>query len=509
MSLLKSTASEEEKTITDVILFGVDKYGQYVNKYYIDDFSPSGNSLTIHRAIKNLYAIANPSQDLKDATPANVSDLLDLAADFSDQPEQAGSFLMSGIGEVKGYSAEIELFRAVAKIEVIGKWGFEIASVEVEDSPDKGYVFGRNPIEVPSGAGAANYVLFEPVDDTIRFYVAENYATSLTPTQFVVNGDFESSPIQPFTFSLKKENGEIDIKRNTKYQVGITPQTILSGEVEIEVLDWDYEIADTLELTSYKDGIKILAIGNSFSQDAMYYMYDLLEDLGVEGEIVIANAHIDAASLQVHATHVIAQDKAYLFSFYDNHGEMWWESGAPFSLDEIINWQNYEWDVIILQQFSADSGIIGTYDDNDLGTLITFVQTNSPKSKLGWHMTWAYASSYYVKYYYGNHQRGMYDSICHVVQRKILRNSAFDLIIPSGTAIQNARGHFGDVLNSDGTHLGNLGRYIAAAMWIKTITGLNIANLEVPYQTIAISNRPAIEIDAVKFDKIVQYFRHA
>ena len=96
-------------------------------------------------------------------------------------------------------------------------------------------------------------------------------------------------------------------------------------------------------------------------------------------------------------------------------------------------------------------------------------------------MTWAWASNYSnYKDVYGN-QVNMYNQICNAVQTKIVPNSAFSIIIPSGTAIQNARVPFGDVLNHDGTHLSNLGCYIAAATWVKTITGYDVSKLTTPY----------------------------
>ena len=72
----------------------------------------------------------------------------------------------------------------------------------------------------------------------------------------------------------------------------------------------------------------------------------------------------------------------------------------------------------------------------------------------------------------------------------------FDFFMPTGTAIQNARGIFGtqmtndcpiyglgdDGPNPDYWHINNLGCYIAAATWIKTITGYDIANVQVPWQ---------------------------
>ena len=122
-------------------------------------------------------------------------------------------------------------------------------------------------------------------------------------------------------------------------------------------------------------------------------------------------------------------------------------------------------------------------------------------------MTWAWTNGHsFYNRIYGN-QSNMYQAICTAVQTIIvpkLNTGVFDLIIPTGTAIQNYRVH-GDHLNHDGTHLTNLGCYIAAAMWIKTITGYDIAKLSTPY----VANKtwggaPSVTINARDLPDIVQ-----
>ena len=100
-------------------------------------------------------------------------------------------------------------------------------------------------------------------------------------------------------------------------------------------------------------------------------------------------------------------------------------------------------------------------------------------------MTWAYREnprSPHGKFAdYDFSQRIMYDKICGAVKSKIVPDKAFDFMIPSGTAVQNARLRFGDVLNrGDGFHLNGFGRYIAGCMWAKSITDLDIMNLKIP-----------------------------
>ena len=63
---------------------------------------------------------------------------------------------------------------------------------------------------------------------------------------------------------------------------------------------------------------------------------------------------------------------------------------------------------------------------------------------------------------------------------KIVTNEAFDVLLPVGTSIQNARtSYFGDKLTRDGHHLNDIGRVIAAYTWYAALDGqkLNTLNL--------------------------------
>lgn len=76
----------------------------------------------------------------------------------------------------------------------------------------------------------------------------------------------------------------------------------------------------------------------------------------------------------------------------------------------------------------------------------------------------------------------MYNAIVDVA-RKVMGTSSygFDLLVPSGTAIQNGRtSSLGDTFNRDGYHLEvNYGRYTAACTWFEAISGKNVE--DVPY----------------------------
>ena len=536
-SLLKSAATSDEDQLDQIILFGVDDQNQVIDTFLL--INPGATATkTISRKIKAFYAIANPSGDMENELetknfPFPLSYLTDLTGDFSVAP--ASPFLMGGYGNIIGsgayVSVDIDLIRTVARIDFSTDYGFEIDSIYVKNTPDAGYVFGREPLSVPPAATWVDYDGIEylpPTTDT-TLYVAES--SRLNPVEFTVTG-MKSQKKVTYTFSLTKSGQAIDIKRNTRYQVNITPETDTECSINVSIPDWDDKITDIIggdeppPPPDYSGGIKILSIGNSYSEDSMCYLFDLLKQLGVDEEnnntIKLACAFIGSGSLDDHVTNAnsgTGKDYAhvtfkaggiitYLNDYYSSQP-------APQTIHELI--QLEDWDVITLQQNSNNSGISTTYNQ-DLDDLIELIDENAtnPNYKLGWHMTWAYSQQYCENtWVYGRSQLNMYNSICDAVQEKILLKKDggdFDFIIPTGTAIQNAREYYGDNISrdglygngsTDGSHLNNLGRYIAAAMWVKTITGYDVANLGVPYTVSGVAGTTYI-IDQPALDQIVQ-----
>lgn len=92
-------------------------------------------------------------------------------------------------------------------------------------------------------------------------------------------------------------------------------------------------------------------------------------------------------------------------------------------------------------------------------------------------MTWAYAkdSKHAGFANYNNDQIKMYTAIVETVN-KVAEKVAINIVIPSGTAIQNARtSYLGDTFCRDGHHLNLIiGRYIAACTWYEKLTGRNV-----------------------------------
>ena len=216
--------------------------------------------------------------------------------------------------------------------------------------------------------------------------------------------------------------------------------------------------------------LRILAIGNSFSVDAMEHLYAIAAAEGVE-EILLGNLVIGGCSLETHVAKAQSGEKAY--KYRKNQIGIWEEVSTEATFLEGL--QDEPWDIITMQQASPVSGLANKYQPY-LDQLITFVRDNktNPDAKFYWHMTWAYQqdSTHSGFANYANRQQTMYLGIVNALQQAVEPTDAFVGILPSGTAIQNARtSYIGDTLTRDGYHLNNLGRVIAAYTWYAVLDG--------------------------------------
>ncbi|MBR2444211.1 MAG: DUF4886 domain-containing protein [Clostridia bacterium] len=217
--------------------------------------------------------------------------------------------------------------------------------------------------------------------------------------------------------------------------------------------------------------LKILAIGNSFSDDTTDFVYQVAKDAGVK-KVTVGKLYIGGCTLATHLNN--AKNNNYAYDYKINTAGTWVAQGNK-SIKYAV--ESDDWDFITFQQASGYSGIADTYDD--LSELISIVEPLCPDARLVWHMTWAYkvGSTHQDFPKYNSDQMTMYNAIVNAVQTKILTNDKIEIVIPSGTAVQNVRTSFIGDTTRDGYHLSyGVGRYIAAMTFVKALTGLSIDN---------------------------------
>lgn len=217
------------------------------------------------------------------------------------------------------------------------------------------------------------------------------------------------------------------------------------------------------------DTLRILAIGNSFSQDAVeQYLHELAEAAGKP--IVVGNMYIGGAPLSLHWENARTDKAAYSYRKIDADGAKSTEEGVSI----LSALADEEWDYVSLQQASPLSGQFDSYVA-PLTALHRYIDSaTAGRAKHIWHQTWAYAANSTHPGFanYHNDQHEMYQAIMEA-SAKVQQLVSIDLLVPCGTAIQNARTSFiGDRLTRDGYHLDlQIGRFIAACTWFEALFG--------------------------------------
>ena len=116
--------------------------------------------------------------------------------------------------------------------------------------------------------------------------------------------------------------------------------------------------------------IKVLSIGNSFSQDAQRYLHGIARADGIN--IRTVNLCIGGCSFDMHFRNMLSKRDVYSLEM---NGE---DTGFYMSLEQALLSQ--EWDYITLQQASHFSNNYGTYQPY-LNEIASYIRKMCPKAK--------------------------------------------------------------------------------------------------------------------------------
>ena len=211
--------------------------------------------------------------------------------------------------------------------------------------------------------------------------------------------------------------------------------------------------------------MKVLAIGNSFSQDATRYLNGIARSGGVSLDVV--NLMIGGCSLEQHYQNMVADSKSYSLEF--NGGD----TGFKTSIREAL--LSNDWDVITLQQASHFSFDKSTYLPF-AKELLTYIRQNVPRARVLLHQTWAYEKGSERLRVVAGYERSE-DMLADVVASygEVCRELGFDGIIPSGEMLGYLTSR-GIAVHRDTFHASlGLGRYALGLLWYRCITGKTVA----------------------------------
>ena len=217
---------------------------------------------------------------------------------------------------------------------------------------------------------------------------------------------------------------------------------------------------------------KILAIGNSFSEDATKFLHQTAAAAGAE--TLVVNLYIGGCTLEQHWQNIESGAPAYQ---YQRNGVL---TERYLSIAEAVSEE--DWDFIVTQQSSYDSGWRDSYEPF-LSLLIGRLRAAAPGAELLLHQTWAYeAGSDHPNFMRYRRDPGEMHRRLTACYREAAAAHGLRLI-PCGRAVEFLRRHDpfrveagGLSLCRDGYHMSHLyGRYLLALVWAHTLLGIPVA----------------------------------
>ena len=209
-------------------------------------------------------------------------------------------------------------------------------------------------------------------------------------------------------------------------------------------------IVETLTLpeleTVAQTNLKILHIGNSYTQDCTTYapfiMDGLADKTGDKLNITFASCYLSGASIDDYIGLYDNDTAALSYHKRLNDKGTYETAQNSVTLKQVL--ADEDWDVITVQQASAYAGVWSTF--SNLNGLIDRIvgycaATHGKPVKMGWLMPQLRYSLIETT--------GSYAAIIDCVE-KVIQTTPIDFVIPCGTAIQNARGTSLDAVGDSG-----------------------------------------------------------
>ena len=213
--------------------------------------------------------------------------------------------------------------------------------------------------------------------------------------------------------------------------------------------------------------LRVLSIGNSFSIDANLILPQVVVDAGVPRDNFVLYATIYAGASLEYWDNMYTTDTPLPYVHYMG-GKLLRLEDKEWTLRTLL--QSQPWDVVVIQQASALSTNHKSFQPY-MNRMIEYIRQDCPNKhvRIGWQLTWSYPQTATSGPVYEEGWR----KIAMIANQKC-HDAGIDFIIPSGTAIQNARttelGEDSNGITRDGLHLSfGVGVYIAAMTWYESI----------------------------------------
>lgn len=251
---------------------------------------------------------------------------------------------------------------------------------------------------------------------------------------------------------------------------------------------------ETTEPVSTEDPVeaktlKVLTLGHSLAVDSGHMLALVAAAEGYE-HMTVATLYYSGCPLYKHVKYLT--ENAPEYNLYLSSTET--PDAVPTIIQDVTMEQALRqdyWDIIIMQGGVFEIAEDKTYKNGDIQTIQNYVNENklNPNAIFGWHMPWATPTnntlrdmypkennSYYSNYEkYNDDRSAFYNAITKCVGDNIVTDSTFEILIPSGTAIENALSSYLEEtdLHRDYAHATDLGRVIASYTWYCSLVGID------------------------------------
>lgn len=213
--------------------------------------------------------------------------------------------------------------------------------------------------------------------------------------------------------------------------------------------------------------MNVLAIANSFGDDANTYLHQIARAAG--DNIQICTLYIGGCTLDTHYRNLLGDKEAYDLHY---NGQI---TGFKTSISEAL--LSRQWDVVTIQQGSKKSFIAESYEPY-ASELADYIRECQPEAKLLVHQTWAYRENsdrlHRVTPY--ESARDMFKDIEKAYIQCVQAVNA-DGMIPSGKLMEDLLANGVENIHRDDLHATKgLGRYALALLWYRMLTGKSVAD---------------------------------
>lgn len=316
--------------------------------------------------------------------------------------------------------------------------------------------------------------------------------------RFGLGEKFDSGDI---SVSVELADGSVSKLWDTEYKVDSTLYDgDKEGQYDIKVSAPEYAVSAVYtvyvadrSMPDYNGKLNILSIGNSFSQDSIWYLAHILRSYGYT-DVNVVGLMIGGSTLAMHVDNYRNDNAAYEMEYNCNTPWSGEREGFIFDGTMHAHTQNglrvkhaisevfgyYDWDAIVIQQQSHMAGQPSSYGADFRYLASSFANSvASKRTRMFWNMTWSYDEDYIYtgnpefNTYYDNDPEKMRTAIVNAVQKEVVPSPYIDAIIPCGTSVHNMRLREYK-MTRDGYHMHMIqGRFTVALTWAAAITGID------------------------------------